>query len=293
VNRVGAGATPYAAPRGGCDKVSEVGRSRGLSLKSELLLDDTRVRLHRWFRQSRYYGGYTRLFRPAYYRATMDDTAFYHALFTGRRSEVVYDVGANVGDKTELLRHFAKRVVTVEADPDLAVKLRHRFRRRPEVAVQSVAVGDRVGHANLRRKQHSGFNTLSEKWESTLNEQNLKTTDVVTVAMTTLDELIKVHGIPDYIKIDVEGFELHVISGLTVPIPMLSFECNLPTFRSETEEVVDRLIALDSKTLFNARLGDSRNWILPAPSPAHELRRLLNGSDCCSYEVFSFSSVRA
>ena len=42
--------------------------------------------------------------------------------------------------------------------------------------------------------------------------------------VTTLDELIQAHGVPRYCKIDVEGFELPVLRGLTRPVPLLSFE---------------------------------------------------------------------
>ena len=42
--------------------------------------------------------------------------------------------------------------------------------------------------------------------------------------VTTLDRLIAQHGVPSFIKIDVEGFEDQVLAGLTHPVPALSFE---------------------------------------------------------------------
>jgi FkbM family methyltransferase len=42
--------------------------------------------------------------------------------------------------------------------------------------------------------------------------------------MTTLDELIGKHGVPVFIKIDVEGFEEAVLQGLSQPVRALSFE---------------------------------------------------------------------
>ena len=46
----------------------------------------------------------------------------------------------------------------------------------------------------------------------------------VTVPVTTLDELIGRYGRPAFCKIDVEGFELEVLRGLSTPIPAISFE---------------------------------------------------------------------
>jgi hypothetical protein len=51
-------------------------------------------------------------------------------------------------------------------------------------------------------------------------------TSVGDVNVVTLDSLIKEYGTPDYIKVDVEGFDLEVLTGLSSQISLISFEFN-------------------------------------------------------------------
>jgi hypothetical protein len=70
--------------------------------------------------------------------------------------------------------------------------------------------------------------TLSREWIASV-QQDLSFASVqwdkqVIVPVTTLDALIEAHGVPAFCKIDVEGFELEVLRGLSQPIAGLSFE---------------------------------------------------------------------
>src|SRR4029079_17220966 len=88
-------------------------------------------------------------------------------------------------------------------------------------------------------------------------------TKTKTVAMKTLDELIAKHGIPRFVKIDVEGFEDEVLAGLHHPLPMLSFEFTTIQ-RGVALKAIERL-ARSSLYSFNAALGESQQLVHADP----------------------------
>ena len=64
-----------------------------------------------------------------------------------------------------------------------------------------------------------------------------------TVEVTTLDALIAAHGVPRFVKIDVEGFEAEVLRGLSRPVPWIAFE-HLPGAPDTAPACVARLASL-------------------------------------------------
>ena len=63
----------------------------------------------------------------------------------------------------------------------------------------------------------------------------------VRVNTVTLEDLIRAHGRPFFVKIDVERYDAKVLAGLKQPIPYLSFEVNLPGFRNEGLKCIELL----------------------------------------------------
>lgn len=62
------------------------------------------------------------------------------------------------------------------------------------------------------------------------------------VRVSTLDSCIAKYGRPNFVKIDVEGYEAEVVRGLTMPVEMLSLE-----FSTDTKDtLIDALRHLDS-----------------------------------------------
>jgi len=221
-------------------------------------------KLYQLYRCSSWYESVSRLRGTPYAKAMDCDREFFGLFFKSNAIRSVFDVGANVGDKAAVFSEIAERVLCVEADPRTAIGLKARFTFRRQVVIENVAVGARVGSAKLFRKNHAGFNTLSKKWSDAAGNQGVSDAGAVDVAVTTLDLLIGKHGIPDFIKIDVEGFELPAICGLTRSIKALSFEANIPTFFDETKTIIGKLSELQPRVRFNFRIMEARTFNSPS-----------------------------
>jgi FkbM family methyltransferase len=203
------------------------------------------------------------------------EAAFYRAVLNGfKPGDLIFDIGANIGDKTVTFLRLGARVVAVDPDEHNQNVLRKKFLRsriRPRpVMIVGKAVGARVGvETMLVCAPGSVFNTLSEKGAGIISDSTNRPgqlSDVIeykekkTVETTTLDHLIEAYGLPFFIKIDVVGFELEVLQGLHRSVPFLSFEIGLPESRRELLQCVGLLGGLSSSGQFNYT-WDRRNGL--------------------------------
>lgn len=226
---------------------------------------------------------------------------FYRNLLGGlRKGDLIFDVGANVGQKTDIFVRLGATVVAVEPDERnqqlLQAKfLRYRLSPKPVVVVGR-AVSDKISTETFWVDgPGSALNTLSRKWVDTLKEgkerfdrtlDRLEFADKRTVETTTLEHLTANHGTPFFVKIDVEGHELSALRGLRHPVPYLSYEVNLPEFREEGMECLNVLetLAPDGECNFasDINLGLAlERWV-----GARELARIISSCGAPCIEVF-------
>ncbi len=179
------------------------------------------------------------------------------------RGELAIDVGAHVGDRVAAFRSLGARVVAVEPQPHLARLLRLLNRLDRKVTVLDCALGAAEGEATLRvNRANPTLSTLSPDWAGTVAASprfpGERWDEGVAVRVSSLDALIRAHGVPSFIKVDVEGFEAEVLAGLTYAVPALSFEY-LPETPRAAVDCVWRLAAL-APYRFNACRGEGFTW---------------------------------
>lgn len=134
-------------------------------------------------------------------------------------TDVVYDVGANIGLYASLFSRLAARVVAFEPNPKLFRTLTLTTANLANVEALPVALSDTNGSATLYVPNDDTMGSLADytradelrEWKEGIG---LSPADQVECETATLDSLID-SGMPrpDFIKCDVEGAELLVFRG--------------------------------------------------------------------------------
>lgn len=175
------------------------------------------------------------------------------------RGGLAFDIGAHVGDRTASFLRLGASVVALEPQPRVFRALRLIHGRAPRVILRSAAVGAVSGEIDMYlNSDNPTISTASSDliaaakgaaaWQGQVWDTQIR------VPVTTLDSLIAEHGVPDFVKIDVEGYEAEVLAGLSAPIPALSFEFTTIQ-RYIAYACIDRLGEL-ARFEFNLSLGE-------------------------------------
>lgn len=185
-----------------------------------------------------------------------------HARFA-RPGDLVFDVGAHVGDRVGSFRRLGCRVVAVEPQPALVEALTRLYGADDGVTIEPVAVGAEAGMLELFiNAANPTISTASPAFIAAASDapgwEGQVWSDRIEVPVTTLDGLIARHGRPVFVKIDVEGFEAEVLAGLSEPVAAVSFEFTTIQ-RDVAHRALARLTELGYRN-FDACLGESQSF---------------------------------
>lgn len=186
------------------------------------------------------------------------------------------DIGAHVGAKADRYLALGARVVCVEPLPECVAELRRRFDGDSRVAIVPRAVGAQPGRATLSVCTRAPYlSTLSSAWKGGRFRNEVWDREV-DVLVTTLDALIEVHGMPDFCKIDVEGYERQVLAALSYRLPALSIEFAREA-AGETALCLERLAVL-GYSRFNLAFGEADAFAFPRWVGAAEVTAMIAGT---------------
>jgi len=159
-----------------------------------------------------------------------------------------FDIGANIGEKIDLFRSMGARVVAFEPQKECAFYLKKKFRYDDQVTIVEKAISSQEGICEMFCCEANQLSTLSLDWMKALQDSQrfgkVSWDKKTLVSTTTLELMIKEHGNPDFLKIDVEGNEYEVLKNLTSRVPYICFEYAFPESRKSLELCLKHLDGL-------------------------------------------------
>ena len=120
------------------------------------------------------------------------------------------------GEDTEFYLRRGFDVVGVEANPQLVEILLQKFRldtRRGRLAIIDKAIGARQGRTRFLASSASVFGTLSQAFAGRNARLEVGTYEIE-VECVAFADVLREHGIPYYLKIDIEGSEFLCLDAL-------------------------------------------------------------------------------
>jgi FkbM family methyltransferase len=160
---------------------------------------------------------------------------------------LVFDIGFHDGSDTEYYLSKGMKVVAVEANPDFVTAGNRRLAAVVEsgrLVLHHAAVVARADQTSIKlyvNHRDSGSSSLQAGWRG-------DDSHAVDVPCITLAELMKKHGVPWYLKIDIEGMDEEIVQTLPRESRPMYLSCEV-SFPGKTLEILESFGYTDFKLL--------------------------------------------
>src|SRR3989344_997736 len=195
-----------------------------------------------------------------------------------KTGDLCFDIGANVGNRTEIFVKLGAKVIAVEPQPACASLLQKKLLSNKNAVIVPKAIDSKIGTAELYINPNKDVWTMSSMSKKFIEKQKQRGADQydskIEVETTTMDELVKEYGTPRFVKIDVEGFETNVLMGLNTSLAALSFEYT-PAMMQHTIECIRIVQKLMPDAKYNYSEIETFKLNLPEWTDADQLMEIL------------------
>lgn len=181
------------------------------------------------------------------------------------RRDLIYDIGMHWGLDAQFYLAKGFNVVSVEANPQMAAKMRDQQAR--EVADGRFAIVDKAIWHTPGEEISFYVNPVKDDWSSTIKnwaETAGHETQEIRVPTVTLAQMFDEFGVPYYLKVDVEGADETVVRQLLA-------DPRRPAYVSVEASSLDLFALLFSAGYDRMQLvNQALHGLTKAPSPSRE-----------------------
>lgn len=149
-----------------------------------------------------------------------------------------FDIGANIGNWSLKNINKCDKIITVEASPVTFNKLVNNCKNDKIILLNYAVCNNNGADITFYHAKCDTLSTINKAWLTDKSSRfyNHPYSEVI-CKTTSIDKLIEQYGMPELIKIDVEGGEYECISSLTCKTNLICFE-----WASETNDITLKCI---------------------------------------------------
>ncbi|MDI1355017.1 MAG: FkbM family methyltransferase [bacterium] len=203
----------------------------------------------------------------------------------------IIDVGANVGTYSKVFLELGAEVIGMEPQKYCQNILKIRFKDQERFKLIAAAAGPKEMKGEIHKSASHTIASMNKNWinEVTVSKRfwGEKWTEKEEIEVTTLDHVISENYVPEYLKIDVEGYELEVLKGLHTAIQIISFEITLPEMKTAAINCMNEICELGNYEFIipHKNLNELGDW-KERSMLLSQLQTLCEGSEKVSADIF-------